>query len=74
VTIRVDEYVLQLEVPVNNTVVVEMMDIDKLIADQDTDLKITVLGRILTSSAVYARMANRKTLRPIITSKRSPPG
>jgi hypothetical protein len=37
VTMRVNQYVLWLDVPVNNPVAVDMMDPDELIAGQNTD-------------------------------------
>jgi hypothetical protein len=55
VAMRVDQYIVRLDVPVNNPLAVQMIDADELIAGQNTYLQNTNIGRILTSSAIYTR-------------------
>jgi hypothetical protein len=61
VAVRIDQYIIWLDVPVNNPLAVQMINADELVVGQNTDLQNTNIGRILTSSAIYTRASSAGT-------------
>jgi hypothetical protein len=52
VAVRVDQYIIRLDVSVNNPLAVQMINADELVVGQNTNFQNTNIGRILTSSAI----------------------